>query len=134
MTDAKSPTGLIQQALFERIAADEQSPDVYDHVLEGADIDYVVIGEAFSTPDNTHSGFGFRTVATLEVWTKQRGFKRASDIKDRLLQLFDHKPMELDGFHVVDVKFEFDQTLRDPNPKLRRAILRLAIRTEQDRE
>lgn len=130
----QSPTGVIQEAIFARIDQDPESPDVYDHVSEGAPHPYVVIGDTVTTPDNTHSGFGWRTIATLEVWVKERGYKQANAIKNRLVQLFDHQPLVLDGFHTVVVKHEFDQTLRDPDPRLRRAILRLVIETEQDRE
>lgn len=131
---AKSPTGAIQLAMYERVRDDPGSVDIYDYTPEQAKRPYIVFGNAITTPDNTHSGFGWRTVVSLEIWAEERGFKEIDNIKNRLIGLFDHQQMALDGFHVVVVKHEFDQNLRDPNPRLRRANLRFIVETEQDRE
>lgn len=135
-TPTRSPTLPIQEALYERASADpvlsELEVEVFDYVDEDhRPRTYVVIGEAFTTPDNTHGSIGWTTVATLSIWTEERGFRAAHVIKDRLIELFDHQPLEVAGFHHVETRFEFDQMLRDPQPTLRRALLRLRIATEQ---
>lgn len=126
----------IQEALFKRAALDEileaRSVGVFDHVPETAFKPYVVVGEMFSISDNAHGTPGFVTIATFSIWSEQRGFREAHEIKDRLLELFDHQPLDVDGFHHVETRFEFSQTLRDPNPNIRRALLRLRIVTEQE--
>jgi hypothetical protein len=131
----RSPTLPIQEAIFERASNDDGlqalSAETFDWVEESAKPPYVVVGEAFTTPDNTHGSIGWITIATLSIWSKERGFREANQIKDRLIELFDHQPLEIDGFHTVEVRFEFDQTLRDPQPTLRRALLRLRVQTEQ---
>lgn len=131
-----SPTLAIQEAMYERAAADAGlealDTEVFDHVPEKhRPRRYVVIGESFTTPDNDHSGRGWITISTLSIWTDERGFKVAHQIKDRLIELFDHVPLTVDGFHHVETRHEFDQLLRDPEPILRRAILRLRTTTEE---
>jgi hypothetical protein len=134
---ARSPTGPIQEAAFNRASTDtalteDLGAEVYDYVPEGQPRPYVALGEAFTVPDNTHGKFGWRTTVSLEVWSEERGFKQVNEIKDRLIQLFDHQPLALVDYHTVDVRHEFDQNLRDPDPNKRRAIVRFTVRTEQE--
>lgn len=132
-----SPTLPIQEALFERIRDDdvisELGYEVFDYVPEDKERErkYVTVGEMFTTPDNTGGSIGWITIATLTVWSKERGFRIPHAVKDRLIELFDHQPMTVDGFHHVETRHEFDQLLYDPQPTLRRALLRLRISTEQ---
>lgn len=132
----RSPTLPIQEAMFDRASTDPEllslGIGVFDFVPEGAARPYIVLGEAFSTPDNTHGGIGWVTIATFSIWSEERGFRQANVVKDRLIQLFDHQPMEVAGFHHVETRHEFDQMMRDPDPKLRRALLRLRVATEQE--
>lgn len=138
---AETPDLLIQQTFFTRASTDPELVEtlgagVYDHPPEDAQRPYVVIGEDpfFTVPDNTHSGFGWRTTLTLGAWTEQRGFKTGHEIQGRLIALFNHQPMTLPGFHVVVVKHELHRLARDPNPRLRHTQVRFVIETEQDRE
>ena len=132
-----SPTLPIQEAIYAIALADDElkqtlGAGVYDYVPEEAERPYVVIGEAFTTPDNAHGSIGWLTVSTLSVWSDERGFRQVHQIKNRLIQLFDHQPLEIEGFHHVETRFDFDQTLRDPQPTLRRALVRLRTATEQE--
>lgn len=130
------PGLVIQEAIFGRISADPEllalGVQTFDYVPEGAHRPYVVVGEAITTPDNTHGAFGWITVSTLSIWSQERGFRQAHEIKNRLIVLFDHQPLIVAGFHHVETRHEFDQMTRDPDPKLRRALLRLRTATEQE--
>ncbi|MGH9204209.1 MAG: DUF3168 domain-containing protein [Vicinamibacterales bacterium] len=132
----RSPTLPIQEAIYDRASADDElkalDAEIYDYVPEDAPRPYVVIGEAFTTPDNTHGEIGWVTISTLSIWSDDRGFRQAHLVKDRIVQLFDHQPLTVEGFHHVETRFEFDQMLRDPQPTLRRALLRLRTATEQE--
>jgi hypothetical protein len=79
VTVAVSPLGPIQQALYERLTDDAELmglvSGVFDHVPEGTQRPYVVVGEATSIPDNRHGGFGRQSTATLHIWTRERGFR-----------------------------------------------------------
>jgi hypothetical protein len=129
----------IQQAIFVRASADETitqafGAGVYDEPPEDAPRPYLIVGDApfTTTRDEAHGTFGWETVITVSIWVEERGFKLAHELAQRLVELFHRQFMELPSFHVVDVRLEMSQLLRDPsNPRLRRSQVRLRIRTEQ---
>ncbi len=129
----------IQQDVYVRAGADEAitqtfGAGVYDEPPEDAPRPYLIVGDApfTTTRDESHGTFGWETVITVSIWVEQRGFKVAHELAQRLVELFHRQPMTLPSFHVVDVRLELSQLLRDPsNPRLRRSQVRLRIRTEQ---
>lgn len=135
MIPANAALGPVQTAVYERLTGFEPLMSlvtgVYDEVPEGTPKPYVVIGEAQETPDNRHGGFGRQTVATLHVWSRQRGFSEATAIANEVIRALDHQPLSIaDTRHIV-TRFEFSQTLRDTDPELRHVPLRFRIVTEQ---
>lgn len=135
--ETASPTLPIQEAIFGRASTDDEltktlGAEIYDYVPEGVVRPYVVIGEAFTIPDNAHGSIGWVTVSTLSIWSDARGFQEVNRIKDRLIRLFDHQPLVVAGFHHVETRHEFDQDFRDAQPTLRSALVRLRTSTEQE--
>ncbi|MEU9777142.1 DUF3168 domain-containing protein [Streptomyces sp. NPDC047968] len=135
MTSPASPMAAIQRALYERLTAEAGSlvTGVYDYVPETADYPYVTVGEAIETPDNAHDRYGWETVATLHVWTRHRGHSQGLAIGARITELLDHQPLTLPGYAHVATRFEFSQTLTDPEPPgdIRHLVLRYRIVTER---
>lgn len=132
---ARSPTGAIQDALYQRLSEDpDLGADVYDDVPEGAEGPYVDIGEAIETPAGSHDRYGRETTVTLHVWDRALRFGGVTDIGDRITELLDHQPLPLAGpWRTISVRHEFAQTLRDPNPRWRHLIMRFRITTEQEK-
>ena len=128
---AQTPVGLIQTNFYQRLTADDDLPDIYDHVTEGTPKPYVVVGEAYETPRNSHSEHGRRTVHTIHVWSDHRGYSEATGICDDIIALLDHQPMTIVGFRTVSVRFEFLQLAPDPDPDIRHALIRFVVTTEQ---
>jgi len=128
---AQTPVGLIQTAIYERLGSESTLLDVYDHVPEGTPKPYVVVGEAYETPRNSHSEHGRRTVHTIHVWSDHRGYSEATGICDVIVALLDHQPMTIAGFNTVSVRFEFLQLAPDPDPDVRHALIRFVVTTEQ---
>jgi hypothetical protein len=106
---------------------------VYDYVPGTAVYPYIVIGEAIETPDNRHGGFGRQTVITLHVWTQHRGHYKGLTIGARVTALLDHQPLTIAGMDHISTRFEFSQTLTDPEPPgdIRHLVLRYRVITEQ---
>jgi hypothetical protein len=94
---------------------------------------YVVIGEAIETPDNSHDRFGRQTVHTLHVWDQYSGFKSVLQIGARVNALLDHQPLTIAGLAHIATRYEFSQTLTDPEPPgdIRHLVLRYRVVTEQ---
>ena len=132
----ESPMGAVQTAVYELLTADTALmglvTGVFDEVPEGTRYPYVVLGESMEQPDNTHDGFGRETVETLHTWWDRRGMAQGKAIMSRLVELLDHQPLTIVGQHHVVTRYEFAQTLRDPNPKLRHGIQRFRVVTEQE--
>lgn len=127
----------IQTALYATLTGDAtlmaMATGVYDYVDEAAVYPYIVIGEALETPDNAHDRFGRQTVPTLHVWDQYRGFKRVLQIGARVNALLDHQPLTIAGLTHIVTRFEFSQTLTDPEPPgdIRHLVLRYRTLTEQ---
>lgn len=134
---APAPMLPVQQALYTRLTDDAALMDtvtgVYDYVPETAPYPFVVIGEATETPDNRHGAFGRQTVVTLHVWSKYRGYSQALAIGTIVTGLLDHQPLTITGLDWIATRFEFSQTLTDPEPPgdLRHLVLRYRVVTEQ---
>lgn len=134
---APAPMLPVQTAVYGRLTGSKPLMDlisgVYDYVPEEADYPFVVIGEATEVPDNRHGGFGRETVITLHVWSQYRGHSQGLRIASLITGLLDHQPLTLTGLAWIATRFEFSQTLTDPEPPgdIRHVVLRYRIVTEQ---
>ena len=134
---APSPMLPVQAAVYARLTGDAtltgMISGVYDYVPENAAYPFVVIGEALETPDNRHGGFGRQTVITLHVWSRYQGYAQVLRIGARVTALLDHQPLDMPGLSWIATRFEFSQTLTDPEPPgdIRHLVLRYRIVTEQ---
>jgi hypothetical protein len=126
----------VQRAFYARMTASDELMSlvsVYDQPPEDVPYPYVVLGEATETPDNAHGRLGRQTSSMLHIWSQYDGFGEALQILAVLAELFDHKPLEVDGLHHVSTSYEFSQTLTDPTPPgdIRHIPVRFRTRTEQ---
>jgi hypothetical protein len=127
----------VQQAIHDRLTGNAALmatiSGVFDYVPEDVAYPYVVIGEATETPDNSHDRFGRQTVITLHVWSQYRGHAQGLAIAAKVTALLDHQPLTITGLHHVVTRFEFSQTLTDPEPPgdIRHVVLRYMVVTEQ---
>ncbi|WP_432132752.1 DUF3168 domain-containing protein [Streptomyces tendae] len=134
---APAPMLPVQSAVYARLRDDGtlagMVTGVYDYVPEDVTYPYIVIGEATETPDNRHGGFGRQTVVTLHVWSRYQGYTQALRIGAQVTALLDHQPLTLPGLDWIATRFEFSQTLTDPEPPgdIRHLVLRYRVVTEQ---
>lgn len=137
MTTAPSPMLPVQGALHTVLAGDSALEDmvqgIYDYTPESVPYPFVVLGEAIETPDNRHGGFGRQAVSTLHVWDQYRGYARVLRIGARITELLDHQPLAVPGLNHIVTRYEFGQTLTDPEPpgNIRHLVLRYRVITEQ---
>lgn len=129
---SRSPLLPLQIALY-RGLSDELSVPVCDYVKETQEPPYVVLGECTERPDNAHGSYGSDMTHTFHAVVKKEGFVSALVIIDELSQALDHRLESLipEGHRLVSVRREMTQTLRDPDPSVRHAVVRYRIVTEQ---
>ncbi|MGW9242579.1 DUF3168 domain-containing protein [[Kitasatospora] papulosa] len=137
MTTAPSPMLAVQGAVLEVLYGDGtlagMVESVYDYLPETASYPFVVLGEAVETPDNRHGGFGRQTVITLHVWSQYEGYAEALRIGERITELLDHQALNVPNLDHISTRYEFAQTLTDPEPpgNIRHLVLRYRVVTEQ---
>ncbi|WP_318196909.1 DUF3168 domain-containing protein [Streptomyces sp. MCL20-2] len=137
MSTAPSPMLPVQGALHSVLSGDSTLgaliEGIYDYLPEDVPYPFVHLGEAVETPDNRHGGFGRQTVPTLHVWDQYRGYARVLRIGARITELLDHQPLTIPGHDWIATRFEFSQTLTDPEPpgNIRHLVLRYRVVTEQ---
>ncbi|MEU3161408.1 DUF3168 domain-containing protein [Streptomyces griseoincarnatus] len=133
---APAPMLPVQSAVYARLNGDATLSGlirgVYDYVPETAEYPFVVIGEAIETPDNRHGGYGRETVITLHSWSRYQGYAQVLRIGARVTALLDHQPLTIEGVAHIATRFEFSQTLTDPEPPgdIRHLVQRYRIVTE----
>jgi hypothetical protein len=129
--------GPVQRAVYGVLTGDAALmglvTGVWDYVAETDAYPYIVIGEATEIPDNSHGAFGRQTTVTLHVWTRHRGHSEGLAIGARVTALLDHRPLAIEDLDHVVTRFEFSQTLTDPEPPgdIRHLVLRYRVITEQ---
>lgn len=127
-----------QAAVYAKLTGDSMLMTMVEGVFdgeapEGTAYPYVTLGDAIETPDNAHGAFGRQTVQTLHVWSEYRGYAEANAIAYRLQELLDHQPLTITGHRHVVTRFEFAQTLPDPDrPGLRHVPVRFRIITSKE--
>lgn len=137
MTTAPHPMLPIQGTILARLDDDATLAGmvdaVYDYLPETAPYPFVVIGEAIETPSNAHDRYGRDTVVTLHVWSQYRGYAQALRIAAQVIALLDHQPLTITGLTHIATRYEFSQTLTDPEPPgdIRHVVLRFRVVTEQ---
>ncbi|MFG2837028.1 DUF3168 domain-containing protein [Streptomyces zaomyceticus] len=138
-TPTASPPGWpIQRAVYARLTGDADLAEllpggVHDFLPENCPYPFLNLGEAIDTPDNRLDGFGWQTTLTLHAWTRAKGNRQGLAIGARVTALLDHQPLTLPGYHHVATRYEFGQTLTDPEPPgdIRHVVLRYRVVTEQ---
>lgn len=137
MMPVVSPMAPVQAAVLQRLKGDATLSGlitgVYDYLPEETPFPYVMVGEATEVPGNAHDRYGRETVVTLHVWSQYRGYAQALKIGARVTALLDHQPLTITGLDHVVTRYEFSQTLTDPESpgNIRHLVLRYRVVTEQ---
>lgn len=118
----------LQVAIYGRLSGDAALETlitgVFDEILAGQATPYVVIGEVIEVPSEAHDRSGVDATATLNIWSRYRGYLEAARILAEIDRLLHRQPLVVEGFEKVSVRQEMHHFLRDPDPDLRRCMVR----------
>ncbi|MFD7429055.1 DUF3168 domain-containing protein [Streptomyces sp. NPDC059818] len=137
MSTSPAPMLPVQSAIDARLRGDPELmgmiDGLYDYVPEVVPYPFIVTGDALETPDDRHGSFGRQTVVALNVWSQYRGYAQVLRIGARVTALLDHQPLTVPGLNHIVTRYEFGQTLTDPEPPgdIRHLILRYRVVTEE---
>jgi hypothetical protein len=110
---SKSSLNDIQKALYQQMTND---PDltalisgVFDYVPDNQAFPYIVLSGFIETPWNTFSRNGKNVLATIHIYSEQKGNKEAYTILNRMNQVLDGATLPLDNHSLVSIQFEDSQ-------------------------
>lgn len=119
----------LQERIFATLNNDSnltstQGVAVYDEVPENSAYPYISIGEATSTDYSTSDLSGSQTTMTIHIWSQYKGAKEAKNIMDRVHTLLHDTTLTVTGFNLINLRFEFIDTLQDPDGITRHGVMR----------
>lgn len=126
----------LQKALHAVLSADSPlasrlgGAKICDDVPRGIHFPYVVLAQSTASDWSTGTERGTEHIVTLNVWSRDAGRKTSHEILDRIRELLDDQPLELDGHHLVNIRCEFCDTRRGPDEDTYRGLIRFRAVTE----
>jgi len=97
---------------------------VYDDVPENSAYPFVSLGEATASDYSTYDLSGSQTTMTIHIWSQYKGAKEVKNIMDRVHTLLHDKTLTVTGFNLINLRFEFIDTLQDPDGITRHGVMR----------
>lgn len=125
----------IQRAIFTRLDNGLTIP-VYDNVpqniggTDNAGFPYVNIGADTHNPWDTDTETGALSTATIHAWSRYRGMTEIKDIQGQIYNLLHRYAMPVNDFYLIDLLFEYSESVLDPDGITRHGIQRFEITVE----
>lgn len=106
---------------------------VFDIVPSSQAVPFVSIGD-FSSSDNSTNGVdGMEHTVTLHIWDEGGSRLRLKQIMSRLIELLHDSDLTLsDGHNLVNLRFEFSETFRDPDGVTLHGVQRYRVVTDEE--
>ena len=110
----------VQQAVYAALAGDGALmalvAGVHDHPPEGAaPFPYVLIGESTARDWSGAAAEGMELTLTLHAWSRYRGFREVKAILAAIHSALHDATLALAGQTLVNLRFDFAATMRDPD-------------------
>jgi Protein of unknown function (DUF3168) len=107
----------LQKAVYDALTANADLTaavsGVYDHVPADTSFPYVTIGETTIADWSSKSFDGQAHALTLHIWSRARGRKEAKEIMALLYDTLHDAALVVEGQELVNLRFDFGQTLLD---------------------
>ena len=121
----------LQKAIYAALTGDAtimaKVTGVYDSVPQSQNFPFVVIGEADFDPFDSHTQDGFEGIVTVHTWARGHGRAQVLDLQDDLYRIIHKNYFSLTGYRVIVNRFQFQQTLVDPDGVTYHGITRFRI-------
>lgn len=121
----------LQKAIYAALVGDAtlsaKITGVYDSVPQSQSFPFVVIGEGDFEAFDTHTQNGFEGILTVHTWSRGRGRAEVLDLQSDLYRILHENYFSLTGYRVIVNRFQFQQTLVDPDGVTYHGITRFRI-------
>jgi hypothetical protein len=131
-----SPAWELQKAIYEALTADAAlvvllgAARIYDEVPRDAAFPYVTFGPATTRDWSTGTEAGSEHVIVLRAWSKSGGEKDVHLILEAVRKALHDAPLTLDGHHLVSLRHELSDSMRDPDGETYHGAARFRAVTE----
>ena len=109
----------LQEAIYTALTGDAPLmaliTGVHDHVPQDTAYPYITIGEASAIEWGAAGVDGIEVTLGLHVWTRSRGRKEAKQVMAEMHRILHGADLPVTGHNLVSLRFEFSQTLLDPD-------------------
>lgn len=127
------------QAAFDALNADAgiqgllgAPPRLYDHVPDGTDFPYLVIGDGTTLEAGTDTGRGSFHRLTLHAWSRARGAGECRAVMDAVHGVLHEAAVAISGRTLTYLRFVGSDVLREPDGRTRHGVIRFIARTEPE--
>jgi hypothetical protein len=129
-----SPAAALQKAFYIRLTTDIKKVPIFDTVPQGQKTPYVIIGEDFSTPDDTKTGTGEILTTTTHAWSDTPGKKEVKGIIAAIEAAIFRADLDLaaDGFKVLKTTLDEKQNFTDENGTTQHGVIKIAFQIEKN--
>jgi Protein of unknown function (DUF3168) len=129
------PSLALQKAVFAALAADGGvgaliGERIYDAPPRAAAFPYLSFGEARTTDWSTGTETGAEHRVTFDVWSRERGKSECWTIMDAVQAVLHDASLALDGYQLVNLRFETADARRDPDGITWHGVMRFRAVTE----
>lgn len=104
---------------------------VYDYVPTDSTFPYVTIGEGTAVPGeaDTKSEDGMEQTINVHTWSRERGMSETKQIMGAVIDALDQANLSIAGFSLVMLRFEFSESMMDPDGLTRHGVQRFRVVT-----
>lgn len=119
----------LQTAIYSALSGDNALTEtlgatVVDDVPHGTSYPFVSIGEARSSDYSTKNEVGGESLINIHIWSQYKGSKECKQIMDRVHDLLHDSNLNVSGFNLINLRFDFSDIMRDSDGSTRHGVMR----------
>ena len=118
----------VQQAVHTALTGDAAlialvpAARITDHVPQDSAFPYISIGESSAGEWDSKDSDGMEQTLTVHAWSQYRGLKEVKQIMGAIVDALDKAALTVTGHDLVLLRFEFSDTMLDPDGLTRHGV------------
>ena len=126
----------IQQAIYAKLVGHNELIDriegVYDHVKQGTEYPYVVIGDDTAAEWDTDTSLGTEATITIHAWSRQYSRREVKEIMQLVYEALHRQPLSIPELQGVLCKWEFSESFMESDGVTRHGVTRFRILADKE--